>query len=228
MAYERRSPDYSAFVRRVAEQYPREWEAARKRPDGTRDPVFIRRVAWELHKTDANVGLNGKRGGEEISTDALAYRNPTAPGGAEVIDVIIGATHAPAWQDVTQEGVLGRYIQPTDPGGSVPPPPEPPVEDALEARVSSLELNCQRTATLAQQNAVRIENLARTVTRIEQKLGTPEQSGVMAEIAAVREEMGRLVVKGQTAGRSGLFGIGAHYHDVNLPVSTLPPKERRG
>src|SRR5687767_8766740 len=124
MAYERRSPDHTGLVADVARRFPAEWEAARKNAEGIRDDKFIRRLAWEGSKVDPNIGLNGKRGGDEISHDALAYLNPTAPGGVEVIDVIVGSSHSPAWQDVTvppsaahPSGVPGRFIAPTDPGG---------------------------------------------------------------------------------------------------------------
>ena len=123
MSYQRCSPDYSNLVAEVARRFPAEWEGARERPDGRRDDAFIRRLAWELHKRDANVGLNGKRGSDVISSDALAYMNPTGPGGVEVIDVIVGATHSPTWQDVTvppnpaqPDGVLGKFILPVNPG----------------------------------------------------------------------------------------------------------------
>lgn len=125
MPYQRRSPDYSQVVAEIARRFPAEWEAARERADGHREDAFIRRLAWELHQRDPNVGLNGKRGSDVISTDALSYRNPTGPGGVEVIDVIVGASHTPTWQDVTlpptadrPDGVPGKFIQPVDPGGT--------------------------------------------------------------------------------------------------------------
>ena len=123
MSYQRRSPDYSNVVADVARRFPSEWERAREGPDGHRDDAFIRRLAWELHKIDANVGLNGKRGSDVVSSDALSYVNPSGPGGVEVIDVIVGATHSPTWQDVTMppsashpDGVPGKFIPPMDPG----------------------------------------------------------------------------------------------------------------
>lgn len=129
MPYQRRSPDYASFVADIAQRFPAEWAAARERPDGSRDEAFIRRLAWELHKVDPNVGLNGKRGSDVLSTDALSYINPTGPGGVEVIDVIVGATHSPTWQDATippsaqnPDGVAGKYIAPSDPGGGTSAP----------------------------------------------------------------------------------------------------------
>lgn len=134
MSYQRISPDYAHVVRDVAARFPQLWEAARERPDGSRDHGFIKRLAWELHKIDPNIGLNGKRGSLVLSADALAYKNYSAPGGAEVIDVIVGADHSPTWQDVTippslehPQGVAGRFIQPERPEGE-PEQGKPPAE----------------------------------------------------------------------------------------------------
>jgi hypothetical protein len=136
MSYQRISPDRTAWVQEIATKYPAQWEGARKRADGSRDETFVRILAYELNLRDPNIGLNGKRGTDVISTDALAYKNASAPGGAEVIDVIIGSSHSPAWQDVTipvgspaaPGGVLGKFIQPVRPealGTSTPNPTKP-------------------------------------------------------------------------------------------------------
>jgi hypothetical protein len=133
MSYQRISPDRTSWVQEIATKYPAQWEGARKRADGSRDETFVRILAYELNLRDPNIGLNGKRGSDVISTDALAYKNASAPGGAEVIDVIIGSTHSPAWQDVTlppgspglPDGVPGKFIQPVKPAGIGGPAPEP-------------------------------------------------------------------------------------------------------
>ena len=136
MSYQRISPDRTSWVQEIATKYPAQWEGARKRADGSRDETFVRILAYELNLRDPNIGLNGKRGSDVISTDALAYKNATAPGGAEVIDFIIGSTHSPAWQDVTipvgspavPAGVLGKFIQPVRPaelGNSISNPASP-------------------------------------------------------------------------------------------------------
>ena len=41
MTYSRQSPDYTREVREIAARFPADWEAARKRPDGSRDDAFI-------------------------------------------------------------------------------------------------------------------------------------------------------------------------------------------
>lgn len=149
MAYQRQSPDYTHHVAVAAARYPAEWDRADKnKHGGQRTDEFIRLLARDLHAIDPRVGLNGKRGGDEISLDALSYINPTAPGGGvEVIDVIVGSTHQPAWQDVTfaDGSVAGKYIAPD---GEVTPGPGPspgggfvsvPSWAAFEALQSSFE-----------------------------------------------------------------------------------------
>jgi hypothetical protein len=169
MSYQRISPNHSAWVKEIADAHPVEWEAARKREDGHRDDRFIRILAFALHQRDSNIGLNGKRGGDEISRDALAYKNPTAPGGCEVIDVIVGATHTPAWQDVTippgspgaPGGVLGKFIQPIDPsvdggtidGGSTPARLTIDIAPALAPLQQQLAQLTREVAALKQQLA---------------------------------------------------------------------------
>ncbi len=121
MAYQRISPNYLSWVQEIANKYPTQYEAARERPDGSRDKTFIKILAWELSRRDPRIGLNGKRGGDDISADALAFLNQSGPGGVEVIDVIVGDGHIPSWQDATIEGVLGKYISPTNPFGNSEP-----------------------------------------------------------------------------------------------------------
>lgn len=129
--YERISPDYAHLVAAAALKYPDAWEATRERPDGSKDGTFVQLLAADLHAIDPKVGLNGKRGGDEPSTDALAYLNPSGPGGVEVIDVISGG-HQPQWVDVTipppphpqsrpdqPNGIPGKFIAPS---GASPAP----------------------------------------------------------------------------------------------------------
>lgn len=126
MAYERQSPDYTELVKKIAAKYPKEWDLADKDKHGSRTDDFIRIFAYEAFKVDMRIGLNGKRGNpNDISKDAVAYQNDTVPfelGGCEVIDIIVGNPHGPAWQDVTLPNVAGAWIQPTKPGGVVDNP----------------------------------------------------------------------------------------------------------
>jgi len=184
MSYQRISPDRTAWVQEIATKYPAQWEAARKRADGSRDDAFVRILAYELNLRDPNIGLNGKRGSDVISTDALAYRNPSAPGGAEVIDVIVGATHSPSWQDATipvgspivPEGVLGKFIQPVKPAGIGGGPIDP------ANPILSIDLG-PALAPLQQQ----IAQLTREVAALKQQLAAiPAQPVAPAQPAMPR------------------------------------------
>ena len=174
MSYQRISPDRTSWVQEIATKYPAQWEGARKRADGSRDETFVRILAYELNLRDPNIGLNGKRGSDVISTDALAYKNASAPGGAEVIDVIIGSTHSPAWQDVTlppgspglPDGVPGKFIQPVKPagvGGNSTPNPATPTSLTIDLAPS--------LAPLQQQ----IAELTRDLAAIKQQLANPRR-----------------------------------------------------
>ncbi len=172
MSYQRISPDRTSWVQEIATKYPAQWEGARKRADGSRDETLVRILAYELNLRDPNIGLNGKRGSDVISTDALAYKNASAPGGAEVIDFIIGSTHSPAWQDVTlppgspglPDGVPGKFIQPVKPagiGGNSTPNPATPTSITIDLAPS--------LAPLQQQ----IAELTRDLAAIKQQLANP-------------------------------------------------------
>lgn len=119
MAYQRQSPDYTELVRKFAAEYPKEWDLANKEKHGERTDHFVKRFAYEANKVDIRIGLNGKRGNPfDISRDAVAYKNSTVPadlGSCEVIDIIVGSSHKPAWQDVTLPNVAGAWVQPVNP-----------------------------------------------------------------------------------------------------------------
>lgn len=125
MAYERQSPDYTWLVAKVAGNFPKEWDLANENKYGTRTDDFIKRFAWEAHKVDPKIGLNGKRGNPfDISKDAVAYKNLTVPadkGACEVIDIIVGSNHTPSWQDATLPNVAGAWVEPQDPGQAMSP-----------------------------------------------------------------------------------------------------------
>jgi hypothetical protein len=89
-----------------------------------------------------------------------------------------------------------------------PPPTTPPNNDALEARVKELE---QSNARLAADIA--------TIQQILGQSGVDDLLKVLKPIleATVRQELSGYAVKGATKSRS-VFGIGAHYHEVDLPL----------
>lgn len=145
MGYERQSPDYTQLVEHIAAKYPREWDLADKEKYGDRTTDFIRRFAYEANKIDFRIGLNGKRGNpNDLSKDAIAYKNNTVPaalGGCEVIDIMVGNGHKPAWQDVTLPNVAGAWVQPTDPDNIIdnnPTNPNPGTGD-LQNQIDELK-----------------------------------------------------------------------------------------
>jgi len=177
MSYQRISPDHTAWVKEIAARFPVEWEAAREREDGSRDDRFIRILAFELNQRDPNIGLNGKRGGDTISVDALAYKNATAPGGSEVIDVIVGSTHTPSWQDATlppgspaaPDGVLGKFIQPDRPAGLNGPPPDPATPTSITTDLAPI------LAPIEQQ----IAQLTRDLAALKQQLADAQSNAAL-------------------------------------------------
>ena len=183
MSYQRISPDRTAWVQEMAAKYPAAWQAARERPDGSRDDTFVRLLAFELNQRDPNIGLNGKRGSDVVSTDAIAYKNPSGPGGVEVIDIIVGSTHTPSWQDATvppgtpgiPEGVPGKFIQPIRPAGLNGPNPDP-----TSATSISIDLG-PALAPLQQQ----IAQLTREVAALKQQLAAIPTQPVAPQPAAM-------------------------------------------
>jgi hypothetical protein len=130
------APNCKPIVAALAAEYPQEFDDCHRPERGDRAWAFIRRVAWVLHSTvDIRFGLNGKRGNvNDPSMDAVSFRNPSIPGGVEVIDVVAGAggpNASAAWQDVTQAtlnaGTTGAYIAPEPVTGQKPPVVTPPV-----------------------------------------------------------------------------------------------------
>lgn len=153
-------PNRVDVVQRVKDAHPDEWAAMNA---GHGDLRFIKRLAWELHQIDANFGLNGKRGTDVLSEDAVAYKNPTVDNGPEVADVVQnhGApTASPTWINVTKDsqgfiadgtqdrdaagnivpGAGAKWIQPAPIAGSPQKPPAPNTElEAAKRRIAELE-----------------------------------------------------------------------------------------
>lgn len=137
MAYVPTAPNRLGFVQQVAAEMPAAFKNA------ARSDEFIRILAKRLHfGSDARFGLNGKRGTDEVSRDAVSFIAPGSPaGGVEIIDVIVGSkgpNPEPQWSDATQAtvdaGTIGKWIDPVadrptppPPAPPMPPPPPPPI-----------------------------------------------------------------------------------------------------
>ena len=136
--------------------------------------MFIKILAFELHRLEPRFGLNGKRGTETLSQDALNYKgigigfDPTTNQPITVIDVIAGAggnDPRPSWQVLNNPAepshrAAGKWIQPLPvPGyhteGPVvitPPvviqPTDQTVINALQALESQLKRISEQVASL--------------------------------------------------------------------------------
>jgi hypothetical protein len=138
---DRDAPNPGVHVEKIRAAFMDEWVAMN---DHRELPDFNTRVASYLHHGyaplgipgDPRWGLNGKRGGDEVSPDVLNYANSDAPFGTETYDYVIshgaGAAATVGWIDVTDpNGAGAKWIQPPHPSalvGSVDPGEPDPVK----------------------------------------------------------------------------------------------------
>jgi hypothetical protein len=137
-------PNYVETVRRLAAEYPSEWNAAHRGGPDTED--FAKRLAWTLHQMDPRVGLCGQYGDpSRIGDDSLVIRVPGYPQwdptdnnrDVAVVDFIIGAGGSnpqPGWQAFPNLPHLAAWVQPKPVGASVPAPKPCPDPKAHEPK----------------------------------------------------------------------------------------------
>jgi hypothetical protein len=119
------------------------------------DHAFTDAVASVLTAEDARWGRNGKRGNpNDLSHDAIAFKNPASPFGVSIVDIIGAAgspSASPAWIDQTQATIdartTGVWIAPsgrlpaclsgTAPPPVVTPPPPSPIVTPIPSDVAS-------------------------------------------------------------------------------------------
>lgn len=125
-------PNLQHVVEEVKNRYPRAFSKCHI-PGDPEGWDFIILAAKEIHKIDNRFGLNGKRGGNELSWDALNFNSP---GEENVIDVVAGAgaPGASIYWGVTN--TTGKWFNPNafithyDYGNPVPPvEPVPPTPE---------------------------------------------------------------------------------------------------
>ena len=141
------APNMQDIVEDMSERFPFEWRNAHRdygQQDGKEGRVtvveateFMQLLASFLFNHDTRFGLNGKRGDmNDLSQDAISFKNPSGPGGVEIIDVIISAGtpgQRAAWNNVTQKTIdartIGVFVQPRQWEDVITPPvqPQPPV-----------------------------------------------------------------------------------------------------
>ena len=187
------APNRTDVVAAVARQFPVDFMAADT--DAPNGDTFIRRLAWTLHQQDARFGLNGKCGSDNVSKDAIAYAGAVIIDGFRVdvqaFDVIGGAggpNPQAAWQEITKPIELGgcgsKWIQPTDPGGSVVvPPPAAPSCASCEREVSALKVANAQLLDAVEVKDRRLVELEAQITALQTGVGQMEQ-----ERNAAREE----------------------------------------
>lgn len=180
-------PNMYGVVVETANKYAQEFREAHA--GGPRAELWIKLVAYELHKLEPRWGLNGKRGTDVLSQDAINFKgegigfDPSrndAP--ITVIDIIGGAggpDPKPTWQvlndpnEATHRGP-GKWIQPQPVPGyhdlnpNVPSPKPPPVPvdttlvnavQAVESQLKSVLAAQERTAQFLDQLVAKIQQL---------------------------------------------------------------------
>lgn len=156
-------PNFQQTVTELANKYPREFREAHT--GGPNTELFIKIVAYELHKLEPRFGLNGKRGSDTLSQDAINYKgvgigfDPTNNQPVTVIDIIAGAggnDPRPAWMVLNDPNEAshrgpGKWIQPQPvpgyhtQGPQLPPPPGPtPIEPSVINAVQMVESQLKR------------------------------------------------------------------------------------
>lgn len=147
-------PNHFQFVVETANKYPREFREAHT--NGPNTELWIKLLAYEMHtKLDPRWGLNGKRGTETLSQDAINWKGEGIgfdPADSDrpitVVDVIGaagGPDPRPSWQVLNDPAVHrgpGRWIKPqpvdgyhsgNNQGPPVPIPPVPNNPDLINA-----------------------------------------------------------------------------------------------
>lgn len=162
-------PNYYNTVVEVANKYPQEFREAHT--GGPRTELWIKLLGYELNKLDSRFGLNGKRGTDTLSQDAINYKgegvgfDPVTGDKITVIDVIAGAggnNPTPSWQvfnDPNKDVGPGKWIQPQPvqgyhtTGPVIDPPKEPSqttLINALQAVESQIKHHVEVTEKLIQ------------------------------------------------------------------------------
>lgn len=143
---------------------------------------FTRAVVRELRETDADWGLNYKRGGPEISADVIAYYYGPTDRDCRLVDIVGGATGPnPSlyWGVIADDGAGAlRWTTNTLFEGTEkpPPPPLPPLSTQIHQVLITVLIKMD--ALLTEMEEVRAQH-ARLVDEIA---STKEQ----AIVAAVR------------------------------------------
>lgn len=195
MSWTPRMPNRQSVVEQLKAAHPDEWDAMNRLGD-TR---LIKRIAWALHQQDANFGLNGKRGGDLLSEDCVAYLNDTVNPGTGVLscetaDIVVahGSPDArPGWQNITQpvsEGGAGaKWIRPEPISDQPPIPPIPPTQPpqpdwaarlaTLEAHDAAQKIQITQLITLLETDRLAIAALTEKLSQVPSDLSQLVRKG---------------------------------------------------
>lgn len=192
-------PNMYNTVVEVANKYPQEFLEAHT--GGARTELWIQLLAFELHKQDPRWGLNGKRGTDVLSQDAVNFKgegvgyDPSrndAP--ITVVDVIGGAggpSPKPTWQvfnDPTLHRGPGKWIQPLpvqgyhDVGGGSTPvvpvvPPDPNLINAIQAVEAQMKLLTEVNEAQRKQLDTQTKQLTLQTGQLAELLSRTAQNG---------------------------------------------------
>lgn len=192
-------PNFHQQVTELANKYPREFREAHTGRAETE--LWIKIVAYELHRLEPRFGLNGKRGTDTLSQDAINYKgigigfDPTNNQPVTVIDIIGGAggpDPRPTWQvlndpnEATHRGP-GKWIQPKPvpgyhtEGPGVPVPPPPPVDttivSALQALTAQVKLLTEVNEAQRKQLDTQTKQLTLQTGQLAELLSRTAQNG---------------------------------------------------
>lgn len=194
-------PNYYQTVVEIANKYPREFREAHR--EGPNAELWIKILAYELHKMDPQWGLNGRNGTETLCQDAISYfgigisHDPVTAKPVMIVDVIQGAggpDPRPCWlahSDPNVHAGPGRWIkplpvpgyhnQPAGPPIPIPPAQSPDVVSKLDDVIQTIcaLITAVKECTNAVQNA---QNEQR------ENIGFVVEALTNVEIASVRLE----------------------------------------
>lgn len=187
-------PNYMHIVQEVADTYPTDFRNCHKPELGDAAFTFIKRVAWKLFNIDARFGLNGKRGTDELSMDALSFKDDN--GTLAVIDVVAGAGGSNpqvAWQNV---GGVSKWIQP-EPMDGTPTNPTTPTNPGIDI-----------TALMTKLNGIeyKLNNLSNDMVSLKMQISEAKD---FAATAAVNSNLAKRAVE-NFAARAGELTLSVH------------------
>lgn len=191
-------PNFHQQVTELANKYPREFREAHT--GGPNTELWIKIVAYELHRLEPRFGLNGKRGIDTLSQDAINYKgtgvgyDPTNNQPITVIDIIGGAggpDPRPAWMVLNDPNIHqgpGKWIQPKPVPGyhtegppiSQPPPPpstETSVVNAIQALTAQMKLLTEVNEAQRKQLDTQTKQLTLQTGQLAELLSRTAQNG---------------------------------------------------